>query len=77
MKWLKGLGRVLTGDTGNCPDCGSDKIDYGFVAFNVSDNVGYGAVWCEMCGHGFRISRVIINEQTILKDIPDGIVYDN
>jgi hypothetical protein len=58
-RWMQVVDRLIRQDAsgaGACPNCGAHTVVWRFVAGD--DRLGWGAVWCETCGHGVHLSRV-------------------
>ena len=77
MKWLYSLIELQNGETHiQCPYCGTEALDYGFVILNKNDKMGYGAIWCNNCHCGYHICRVDLkNESKIIDEIPKEINF--
>lgn len=57
MKWAKNIESVFSsGRVGKCPHCGSGDTDYSITT--VSNDMGYGDMWCNTCKRAYHISRM-------------------
>lgn len=76
MKWINNLKMITTEHrAGNCPHCGSNDTDYGFVVVIKETQMGYGDIWCNNCHRGFHISRTKVLPDMAIKSIPKGIDF--
>lgn len=76
MKWINNLKMITTEHrAGNCPHCGSNDTDYGFVVVVKETQMGYGDIWCNNCNRGFHISRTKVLPDMPIKSIPKGIDF--
>ena len=51
-----------------CPHCGHRTLRIVFTG-DLDRDVGYGAFWCDTCLLGISISRAIIPDGAIVRDI--------
>lgn len=76
--WLRTLASVLKGreDLASlpCPHCGLSLLRYRLVG-NLSTRSGYGAMWCENCWHGIRVSRVQVPPDTPMLSFEEEMAH--
>ena len=77
MKWLYSLIELQRGEKHvNCPHCGEETLDYGFIVLDKVHKRGFGAIWCNNCRHGYTLCRADLkDEKKLIDEIPAGIVY--
>lgn len=77
MNWLNNLNSIFSSKTvGKCPYCGSKNTDYAIKKTDGTDDIGYGAVWCNDCKRAFHISRIKTNPDTLRDaDIPKDLIF--
>jgi hypothetical protein len=54
-----------------CPNCGSDALRIVFTADPHRD-VGYAEFWCDNCLEGIGVSRTVIPEGAVVRNIHDA-----
>lgn len=76
MKWKPALIAIANGEPlGACPYCHKPRLTYGFVRVSGTDNMGYGAIWCEHCHHGYYMFRVHIQPgMKMADDVPHNLI---
>lgn len=76
MKWLHNLEMIANNKgTGLCPYCDSDKTEYGVHIDDKEKMMGHGVVWCNACKHAFLVSRIKIDDERYIKEIPSDLTY--
>lgn len=66
---------VKNGRLGQCPHCGSKKMDLSVQIVDKNDNSGYGVYWCDECKRGIHLSRLVVDERfkPYIKPLPSNI----
>lgn len=76
MKWLQNLEMVANNKgTGSCPCCQSNKTEYGVQVDNHEKMMGHGVIWCNDCKRAFLVSRMKIDDERYIKEIPSDLIY--
>ena len=77
MKWIYSLIELKQGQKHvKCPHCGEESLDYGFMISDKISKVGFGAIWCYNCHHGYHICRADLKkENKTVDDFPKEIIY--